>query len=280
MLGKLFHYEWKDTWKLMAILNGVVLFLGISGMFVFRHDRISRIFENGSSGTAALAALGISYIFVYFLGMAVVTVGSQIYFYIRFYRQLYTDQGYLMHTLPVSSHELILSKTFVAMLWRIISVLVCTISVVLLLISAFGQDRDDILKEMGDELSNLHMSNGIAVIILLLSLIAGIGSLLFQTYTGYLAISIGQQIGKNKVLSSIGIYIGIRIVINLITNIVSQTLTFSMAYGEGKWFNSGWEPTEGTVVLFFLLADIILIGLSVGMYFLIHHFMSKKLNLD
>ena len=280
MLGKLFHYEWKDTWKLMAILNGVVLFLGISGMFLFQHDRISRLFESNKSGSAALAAVGISYIFVYFLGMAVVTVGSQIYFYIRFYQQLYTDQGYLMHTLPVTSHQLILSKTFVAMLWRVISTLVCVISAVLLLISAFGQDRKEFLSGMADEFSNLHMSNGIALIVLLLSIIAAIGSLLFQTYTGYLAISIGQQIGKNKVLSSIGIYIGIRIVINLITNIVSQTFTFSLAYGEGKWFKSGWEPTEGTVVLFFLLADIILIGVSVGMYFLIHHFMSKKLNLD
>ncbi len=280
MLKKLFYYEWKDTWKLMAILNGVVFFLGISGMFLFQHDRISRMFESSHKGSAALAAMSVSYIFVYFLGMAVVTVGSQIYFYIRFYQQLYTDQGYLMHTLPVNSHQLILSKTFVAMLWRIISTLVCSVSVVLLLIAAFGQERDEVFSDLAEEFSGLHLSNGIALLILLLSIIATIGSLLFQTYTGYLAISIGQQIGKNKVLSSVGIYIGIRIVINLITNIVSQTFTFSMAYGQGKWFQSGWEPTEGTVVLIFLLVDIILIGISVGMYFLIHHFMSKKLNLD
>ena len=40
-----------------------------------------------------------------------------IYFAIRFYKNLYTDEGYLMHTLPVKPWMLIVSKLTIGTIW-------------------------------------------------------------------------------------------------------------------------------------------------------------------
>ena len=48
---------------------------------------------------------------------------------IRFYKNFFTDEGYLMFTLPVKTSDLILSKTLVAVIWRLISFLFIILSV-------------------------------------------------------------------------------------------------------------------------------------------------------
>ena len=119
MLKKLFVHEWKDSWRLVGIMNLIVLGLTLIGTFFLSQET-----WNASEKNEFVAVTIVVYMMFFIASIAALSMVVTFYFYIRFYRNLYTDQGYLMHTLPVTSHQLIWSKTFVAGIWMIISSIV------------------------------------------------------------------------------------------------------------------------------------------------------------
>ena len=131
-----------------------------------------------------------------------------------------------------------------------------------------------------ESFGELHLGSGKAVLFILLLVVSVIGSLAFSVAKGYAAISIGQQIGKNKVLSSVGIYIGIHVLINLVSNIVTQSVTFGMIGMGDSPFLRSWEPTENTFLIVYLIVDLVLLAAAGGLFALSYHFMKNKLNLD
>ncbi len=279
MLKKLFAHEWKDTWRLMAILNAAVILLTLCGLIVFNKKGLGQLFEgiDRYEGSAGFIIAGVgTYTFIYFVMIAALSITSTLYFFIRFYKNLYTDQGYLMHTLPVTEHELIWSKTFVAMIWRVISTVVAVAAVFTLIASMIGKDFWDGLGEAFDEIS-VNIGSGKGVLVIVLFLIGSIASTLFSIFMGYTAVSIGQQFAKNRALASIGVYLGMNFAINLITNLFTQGIVIGMSYSETV---NRWEPTENTFIIAFLIGDLIVIAASAGLYALTHHFMKKKLNLE
>lgn len=56
-------------------------------------------------------------ILTYVISMFAVYVGTSIFLIYRFYTSTYGDQGYLLHTLPVDTHHIILAKVSVSALW-------------------------------------------------------------------------------------------------------------------------------------------------------------------
>ncbi|MCR4690250.1 MAG: hypothetical protein K5739_02765 [Lachnospiraceae bacterium] len=277
MLKKLFVHEWKDTWKLLTILNVAVILLSLSGLIVFNNRNMESVMESSNNNSVGYAMFYGSYMFIYILSLAVLTLGSMLFFYIRFYRNLYTDQGYLMHTLPVTGKDLILSKTFVAMIWRVIATVVCTFSILIVVWSAIAEDGAEMWREMKEVFTQLKIENGTAVVAIILVILMTIGAQLFEVFLGYLAISIGQQVSKNKVLGSIGIYIGIHVLINIVKNIGTQVFVFRIIREEEAGM---FDPSQATVILTLLIMDVLIFALCYGMYMLIHHFMKNKLNLD
>ena len=279
MLKKLFVHEWKDTWKLMTILNAAMLAVALIGVMVFNHNNLDKIMNTERFQFGTMMGF-MSYMMVYVVGIGVLAVVSTLFFFIRFYRNLYTDQGYLMHTLPVTSNDLMLSKTLVAFIWKLISSLVVVFSIMILVASMMEGGISELFKGIAEGLSELEISNGKAVLFVLTFILMTIGSMLFSVMKGYAAISIGQQISKNKVLSSIGIYIGISMAIQLITNLLTQSLVFGMGAGIEKGLFANWEPTENTILVIYLVAALLTLAASAGLYILSLSFMKNKLNLD
>ncbi len=278
MLKKLFAHEWKDTWKLMTIVNAAMILYALIGMIIFNQKNVDTFFEGSGRGNSLAPTIGFfSYFLVYAIGIVVLSVLSLLYFFVRFYRNLYTDQGYLMHTLPVESSDLLISKAAVAMIWRGICILVCCIAVIMLLYSMGGPEA---WGELVNAFREIHMSSGQAILVIILILLGIVGSLAFDVSKGYAAISIGQQMGKNKVLWCVGCYIGLNVLVSLITNIVTETVTFSLVrMGETNTL-ANLETAENTVLLIFLIIDLAMLAASAGLYALSNHFMKNKLNLD
>ena len=178
MLGKLFKHEWKDSFLFMIIRNGSILLLSILGAVFFRSMDISELdyerpFQGLMYGT---------YLLVYVVGIFVLFIGSTIYFYVRFFRNMYTDQGYLMHTLPVTEHELIFSKLSVAMIWKIISAIVVTFGLELI---AYSIAKDDLptLREISKEIQRFGIEPGRISLIIIMSLLFALGYALYKSLT-------------------------------------------------------------------------------------------------
>ena len=287
MLGKLISHEWKDTWKLMTILNGAVIVLSVLGMFFAATGNLTDIFNREDVTSVWVFVMYISFIMVYILGIIALSVGTTLYFYVRFYRNLYTDQGYLMHTLPVTEHELILSKAIVAFIWKAVSVLVVGLGIGAIVLT-FAGTAEDIFREIlpyGHEMFDEYVDQvyggnaGLFLLYVIVMFITGIGSIIYSIFLGYVAISLGQQAKKNKVLASVGIFFGINIAVSIVTNMISQMLMFLMMRIS---MNDDYIPGRAgafSLGLSFFMA-LTICALAAVFYSVTHRVMSKRLNLE
>lgn len=103
MLTKLISHEWKDTFKVPALLLTITVLLSAASLVYFS------VADQASAGTDLNVRNFVLYIACILIlsGLSMILI---IYFAIRFYKNLYTDEGYLMHTLPVKPWMLIVSK--------------------------------------------------------------------------------------------------------------------------------------------------------------------------
>lgn len=100
MLGKVMKYEWISTGRILVLLHLVLAVFTVIGNLELRimNGSDSVIPEN----TRALIE-GIT-MTVYVLIVFTAFVGTTVYLIVRFYKSMYTDEGYLTHTLPVGTH--------------------------------------------------------------------------------------------------------------------------------------------------------------------------------
>ena len=109
MLGKLLKQDFRATARIILPVYAAVPVLGLfTGL-------ITRLCENQSNIWISILGSLVSFVFSLALIAAVVT--TVVLMILRFYRNLMTDEGYLMFTLPVSTTELICSKLIVSVVW-------------------------------------------------------------------------------------------------------------------------------------------------------------------
>lgn len=266
MLKKLFVHEWKDTWKVPALLVLVVAGLTFIGAFFLN----SKILEKMDKSTFLTTTI-VFYVFAYVASIAALSMITGIYFWYRFYRNLFTDQGYLMHTLPVKASELIWSKFFVCAIWQLVSAAVQLLSICTILNSAFGifkgfkfSDLFAFFKEMPDA----EKPQCILMMILMLLLFASL--FIMGILMEYAAICIGQIFHKHRIGAAILIYIGLYMAMQSIS-------TYAMIPINMLEFDLN-SPTP--LLLAATGALVVVVAVTVGLYFICHNSMSNKLNLE
>lgn len=109
MLGKLFKYEIKDTSRLIpffylitAVMAGLSLLSGKLELGWFK-----------ATSSVLLLLVGIS---VFVVTLVVICM--------RFYKNLYSNEGYLSFTLPLKPHLHLVSKAIVSFGWMLLSVII------------------------------------------------------------------------------------------------------------------------------------------------------------
>ena len=105
MLKKLLKYEWKETARLLLPINLALIVLTVLGCAMLS----TSIFDSEVSIFFAVPLL-----ILYIISIIAFSSVTIIYIYVRFYKNLYTAEGYLMHTLPVTPMQLFHSKLIVA----------------------------------------------------------------------------------------------------------------------------------------------------------------------
>lgn len=77
-------------------------------------------------------------LFIFFFGGVILM--NVFIIIMRFYNNLFSREGYLMHTLPVSTEKLVATKLLVSLLWVVSSIVVITISVLIIVSGVEGTD--------------------------------------------------------------------------------------------------------------------------------------------
>ncbi|MFQ9052505.1 MAG: ABC transporter permease [Oscillospiraceae bacterium] len=189
-------------------------------------------------------------------GMLLLTLVLMVY---RFYKNLMTDEGYLMFTLPVSRSQLIWSKLLVALVWSVLSTVLAALAW-MAEISVVGRENVFSLIAQGLRSLRQHLSGnltGCAAALVVLCLVSCLVSFL----KFYAAISLGHSFSNHKVLLSVVFYIGFGIVTQTIGSIFASvgiqidispdfwsSLPVTQVFSSLAWAAAGCPPCWGGVL--------------------------------
>lgn len=275
MLKKLLKYDWKSVSLLLLILHGILLVYTLIG-------RLGIAFGLSGAGDTMVSSVttmyGIAaglYIFVYVLFIFAIGVATYVYLAIRFQKNLFSDEGYLTHTLPVSPTKLIWSKMLVAWAWIAID-LVCVIVLVFLLVlfkETSGPIGDLFHEFIAIFTGDYGTQNQIFTIILILSMLAQLFG--FYTTLALFSMCLGSLFKTHKILGAIVSFFGINIVFSLLSTILMFVVP---AWSPVTYETSALTGSQQNGL--FLCYLVLYLVCSVIFFLGSRYILSKKLNLE
>ena len=186
--------------------------------------------------------------------------------WVRFTNNIYKDESYLTHTLPVKKGKIYLSKVLTAVICSLTTVIVALLAVA---ISYYSKENMEALKGF---LKLAASSYDITVIrlILVVSLVIFL-EVLFIILIGYTGLIIGHRANKNKMAKSIFIAI--------VLYMITSTLTLGFVYVVGLFNKEVMNIINTTeIVNVAAIKDVMRIGVIIYVvYNIIYYFAGKKL---
>lgn len=283
MFSKLLKHEWKANWRLLGILSLAVIGLALVGTIALRVMVNYGDMLTESNFFLALLMLPLALlVFIGFIGLVIYAAAVLFVLLFRFYKNKFTDEGYLTFTLPVNTHQIFLSSGLIMLAWLIIAVVLVVVLFAAMIL--FGtatqglvnmelirnlQGTKDVL-QIFDEIYRSILGDGYDILLLLSLVIAPV-------YTVVLAMScitLGAVVAKkHKILAAIGIYYGANTVLGIVSSVIT-TIPSLIFLG-----TQGATSVNQQFSLAMAVQLMIYAGVIVGGYFLSTNLMKKKLNL-
>lgn len=264
MLGKLIKYEIKATARIFLPLYLVLLVSSIVNRFTI------------SLSTPTWKAPQVISMLLYILilvGMFIITFVMIIQ---RFYKNLLTDEGYLMFTLPIKPWKHIICKLLTSMMWILLSGIMAFISIFII---ASG-NIFTLTLTFRSLIAEIFVTLGPSAIFFLLEgfLIAAI-SLASYVLIIYASIAIGHLSNRHRIIASVGAYIGLTTLTQIILVIMGVIISRTPFYS-----NMGITDDINIItsaVHFSLWNLIAFFGIiTAGYYTITNYILSKRLNLE
>ncbi len=281
MLGKLIKHELRATARIMLPVYGAVLALAVMANISLRllQNDLAPILEMLLG--MILSAFGIGL----FAAMAVTVV----LLIRRFYMNYLKDEGYLMHTLPVSVHSLIWSKTIVSCLWIIATMLVCWLSMLTTALIQSGTALAELFEDFPTAQELVYSLNQVGISVQQLELLGAlmlallvVGSVV-SCLQFYAAMSLGQMFANNKVLLSVVFYLVINFAVSTVFTVVFSTAIGAIYAAGGEQALASYLDSASKSLDFFntLLGFGLVFALIEGVAFYLITWLGlkKKLNL-
>lgn len=269
MVKKLFKHEFLAWLRVLPIIYGITL-------IVAAMHRLLQVFENNS---VQYNILFISATVMYFVAF-VATIAAPVVFGIqRFYKNMFSGEGYLTHTLPVTPANHLWVKAITAAAFSLISFIVLDLSVVII-------TAGDVLVELwkaADYILGLIQPEYVTHIIFYFIevLLFVIVSCFFMHYLYYTCICAGHLFRKNRVLAAVGVYFGLYMITQILGTVaIVLTVILTEAGILDSLFVWVYEHTLETIHICLCGCVVLYAGLT-GVYFLFCRFvLKKKLNLE
>ena len=279
MLKKLLKYDLRAVFKYWWVAALSTLALAVVCGFSLGY--IGESISGESSDLLILAWLGM---ILSIIGISAFLVASEVFLFVRYYQNFFSDEGYLTFTLPVKRHQLLNSKIISAVIVEIATIGVIAIdALIALTIASENTLFSSVITTYIRELIVLAVQESFellgfwAWIYLVEIIVCILGVALLAVLLVYTVITFASMITKkNKVLVAIGIYYGVSSVFSFIMQVV---FTVSII-GSPSWLEI--LPTES---ISWLLA-IVLLGFAalalaacVAAYAFVLWMLDRKLNL-
>lgn len=275
MLKKVLKYDLRAVfriWWIVALISVGLAVLGGFGASLLEYAEELPFF--------LLAIAGIVQFLAYFsmLGLILLT---QILIFIRFYKNFFTDEGYLTFTLPVKRETLFNSKVITGFLAMAASVGVCLLNLAIMLLITFRNDFS--ASEFLQELRLLYLeipdyAMGYILTYCLEGLVALGLIMLYSVLFLYCCITFGSMLVKKaKLAVAIGVYYGA----SSIFTTAGQLMAIFSVGSIAVWLESLSERQMADLVALALLMGIVFLAMLCALIYAFTHWMlDRKLNLS
>ena len=271
MLGKLLKNEFKTTYKTMLVIY-IVTIVTTLGFCLFG----VRQFYSYSWNTPAnetlrriLGVLGVTFTIAYVIIVIALVILTYVLMCERFYKSMYSEQGYLTHTLPVSPLSNLNARLITSVVWLFVSGIILCISILLIGISISPQEFWEDLRSFSYNVFDAACvySTGyhfpvFALILLLLILAACANALLLV----FAALSLGQLANLHKLRAAIGFGVAfafleqfaatmvmVHIVYKVVDMFSSYDTTRSMIEHSGHLMRVSFQTTLWSMICIFVV---------------------------
>lgn len=277
MLRKLLRYDFKAVLKYwwIAALSSVVLSLG-GGWCI-------SIFTNEKDLPEALYVVATLLMIVVVLGLVAFAILTTILIFSRFYKNFFTDEGYLTFTLPVKRSQLLNSKLIVSTTTAMLTFLVLIIDIIVMIVLVsheeiftkeywYGFVNDFLLEFLRDEYIAYYVLWFIEAFVIVVLLV------IFSSLFMFSCITVASIIAKKaKVITAIGIYY----VANSIFSFVVQMFWLFGIASIDSWLWNLSEQNTVKVVSLILFGLILFMSIFCAVLYSIQYWMlDRKLNLS
>ena len=138
MLRKLLKYDmmsvWKGGWGVLPIMAACTVIASLAA------NLLNADSSNYADHTSYALAIIVFFVCVFGIVACGVIIGNLVF--VRFYKNFYTDEGYLTFTLPASRKILLFSKTLNTLIWETahtVLILICAL-IYFIIVPPGGED--------------------------------------------------------------------------------------------------------------------------------------------
>lgn len=264
MFAKLLKHEWKATWGILGVLSLCALGASAVGALMIRLLQT----QAGEEFFEPFQGVMIMMLMFIILGLVVYYFGANLVLYHRFYKNKFTDEGYLTFTLPAKSWQILLASMVNIAIWMVIITVVLGAGIVIMLGIGLAEQWEEIweLEKMIFEGLDDIMDMTAQLVSSAISAVANIAVVLC-------CITVGATIAKkHKILAAIGIYYGASVLQNMISSILMAFVLFDESVNSVEQFGAQMNALT-------ICSGVMYLAFGVGAFFLANHLIDRKLNL-
>lgn len=254
MVGKLLKHELYRIARIAAIPAVAMIALAI----------LCRISLIGAADSPELPAIIMIFYIIAIVATLVVCAWVGI---VRFYRTLFTGEGYMTLSLPVSADQLLISKLLSSIIASLGGVVVCVLSALILLIgqginiTMILDSLSSVLIDFGVEIVNAGGGLYVFELVLLYILSIPMSFLLF-----YLVMAVAQLFTtKNRTVIAVALYFGGAFVWSIIMSLVGNLIIY--------------HALQVSVHLYMWIEIVFTIAVDLISYFVVRYIIKNKVNL-
>ena len=281
MLKKLLKYDFKSVYKYWWIAAATSVALSVLGGFCLTVIRDANSFDDSVIEPPAALSISSSLLFALsIIGLCAFSITSFILIYVRYYKNFFTDEGYLTFTLPVKRTQLLNSKLILSGVTNLVTFFAITIDIVIMVCIGYADkiftkefldSVEYIFRELWGLLKwylPLYILEGFALIVL---------SIVFSALFTFACITFASMITKRaKLITAIGIYYGAN---GIFTFIIQIFYLFSLNSISTHFAQLSEVALKPVLALALLVAILLLAMFSAILYTFVYWMLDRKLNL-
>ncbi len=266
MLKKLVKYEIIATSRFFLFSYAALIVLSVLNRLLWSSELIASMIENVGFLRPLLSSLSI---LLYVVMICVIIIGCIYIMSQRFKKNMFGDEGYLMHTLPVRPWQHIVAKSLVSTMWLLINTALIFISISILIWA-----MPDLPKFFDVATTAVVEAGGSPVLFyseVTLAMLIWLATFMLPNYT---AVTIGTLWKKHRKLGEALAAIGMMVVLY-------SALFMAVRFLHELVFRADEQMSFNSVfsVIMIALIVLMLIG-SVFCFFIINFVLKRKLNLE